>query len=94
VAVQLTSGTHSAVGYDVSSIVFSFYNVTIGYLVFRSTFLPRWIGVLLVLGGLSCLTYGFTDIVAPAAAPTLCHGSSCPHWRASSRSRLRSRSLG
>jgi hypothetical protein len=41
------------------------------YLVLHSAFLPRTIGVLLVIDGLAYLCYSFTDILAPAAAARL-----------------------
>jgi hypothetical protein len=59
------------IGYDVSSVFFAFYGITIGYLVFRSTFLPRVIGVLLAFGALCYLAYGVADILSPAFAAHL-----------------------
>ena len=41
------------------------------YLVLRSAFLPRTIGVLLVIDGLAYLCYSFTDILAPDVAVRL-----------------------
>jgi Domain of unknown function (DUF4386) len=58
-------------GYDINSVLFAFYGLAIGYLVFRSTFLPRAIGVLLAVGALSYLTYGLADMLAPAFAAHL-----------------------
>ena len=44
--------------YNINPLVFfGFYCVLIGYLIFRSTFLPSILGVLLALGGLSWLTF-------------------------------------
>jgi hypothetical protein len=59
------------IGYDVNSVFFAFYGITIGYLVFRSTFLPRVIGVLLAFGALCYLAYGVADILSPAFAAHL-----------------------
>ncbi len=44
--------------FHISSLVFfGFYCLLIGYLIFRSTFLPRILGMLMALGGLSWLTF-------------------------------------
>lgn len=48
-----------------------FYGVTSvlrGYLIFRSGYLPRFLGVLLVLAGLGFITKNFTLVLAPAYA--------------------------
>jgi len=59
------------IAYDVNSVFFGFYGLTIGYLVFRSTFLPRVIGVLLAVGASCYMAYGVADIVSPAFAAHL-----------------------
>jgi Domain of unknown function (DUF4386) len=59
------------IGYDVSSVFFGFYGVTMGYLIFRSSFLPRVIGVLLAVGAACYLTYSFADLLAPGFAAHL-----------------------
>jgi uncharacterized protein DUF4386 len=59
------------IGYDVNSVFFAFYGITIGYLVFKSAFLPRVIGVLLALGASCYLVYGLADILSPAFAAHL-----------------------
>lgn len=57
-----------AVGYAINSIFFGFYGLTVGYLVFRSNFLPRVIGVLLAIGAASYLTYAFVLLISPSIA--------------------------
>jgi hypothetical protein len=44
-------------GFDICFVFFGFYCVLIGYLIFRSTFLPRVIGVLILFAGLGWLTF-------------------------------------
>jgi hypothetical protein len=44
---------------------FGFQILSVGYLIVRSHFIPRAIGVLLVLGGLSFLIASFTNVVSP-----------------------------
>lgn len=46
-----------AQGYNVSLVFFGFYCLTIGYLVFKSTFLPRALGVGMTLAGVGGLTF-------------------------------------
>lgn len=43
--------------YSIALAFFGFYLLLTGYLVFRSTFLPRIIGVLVALAGVSALTF-------------------------------------
>ncbi len=58
-------------GYAVSTVFFGFYGLALGYLVFRSTFLPRWVGVLLAIGAVGYLTYGFAIFISPGFAGNL-----------------------
>ena len=44
-------------GYGIALAFFAFYGLIIGYLVYQSTFLPRFIGVLLMLGAVAWLAY-------------------------------------
>jgi hypothetical protein len=55
-------------GYGTYTAFFSFYGLALGYLVFRSTFMPRVIGVLLAFGALCYLTYSFTSLLFPGFA--------------------------
>ena len=43
--------------YGIALLFFGFYNLVIGYLVFKSTFLPRILGVLMAASGLVGLTF-------------------------------------
>jgi hypothetical protein len=47
----------NAQGWNAFLVFFGFYCLLIGYLIFRSTFLPRIIGALMVLAGLGWLTF-------------------------------------
>ena len=60
-----------AAAYDLSTVFFGFNALALGYLVAASTFLPRAIGVLLVVDGLAYLVYAFSDFVAPGFAAHL-----------------------
>jgi len=50
-----------------SLVFFGCYCLLTGYLVFRSIFLPRVLGVLMALGGVGWLTGSFTSLLAAAA---------------------------
>jgi Domain of unknown function (DUF4386) len=60
-----------SLGYDVQQVVYAFYLLAAGYLVFRSTFVPRVIGVLLALGAVAYLIYSFPSFLAPAFSAQL-----------------------
>lgn len=59
------------ISYDINTAFFGFYVICLGYLVFKSTFLPRAVGVLLALDGCAYLFYGFSDMLAPGFASML-----------------------
>jgi len=63
--------------YDVYAVFFGFGLMTTGYLVTRSNFLPRAIGVLLVVDGISYVLYSFVDILGP---DFILYASDYPHW--------------
>ncbi len=58
-------------GYSVSLIFFGAACVLFGYLISRSGYLPKSIGVLLVIGGAGYLVDSFAEILAPAFAAGL-----------------------
>jgi hypothetical protein len=54
-----------SVGWDIALVFFGFYCLATGYLAFRSTFLPRIVGVLMAIAGSSYLTNSFAGFLAP-----------------------------
>jgi hypothetical protein len=60
-----------AISYDIQQVIYAGYLLTAGYLIFSSTFLPRILGVLLVIGGLCYLTYSCANFLAPEFAAHL-----------------------
>src|SRR5215472_5698068 len=53
-------------GYAISMVLFGFWNILTGYLIFRSTFLPRILGVLLAISGLCYQIDNFAGFLWPA----------------------------
>lgn len=60
-----------ALGYQISVVFFAFYMILLGWLIVGSTFLPRLIGVLLVIESACALIYSFSTFLAPAFAARL-----------------------
>lgn len=60
-----------AQGYNISMVLFGSYNILIGYLIFRSIFLPRILGVLLSISGLCYLINCFANFISPVFATHL-----------------------
>ena len=56
-AIGALSPFHLASSHINSLVFFGFYCLLIGYLIFRSTFLPRILGALMVFAGLGWLTF-------------------------------------
>jgi hypothetical protein len=67
---SLSLKSHSY-GFGVSLTFFGCFCLVIGYLIFRSTYLPRALGILMQIAGLSYLTNSFTLVLAPALANRL-----------------------
>ncbi|OLD62100.1 MAG: hypothetical protein AUI33_13820 [Ignavibacteria bacterium 13_1_40CM_2_61_4] len=53
-------------GFNISMVFFGFQCFLIGYLIVRSTFLPRILGVLLAIGGASYVISSFATFLSPA----------------------------
>jgi len=60
-----------AYGYVIATAFFGLYCFLLGWLIVRSTFLPRLLGALLVIGGACYLANGFTIFVFPGYAAQL-----------------------
>jgi hypothetical protein len=60
-----------AQGSTISMVLFGSYNLLIGYLIFRSTFLPRILGVLLAISGVCYLINCFANFLSPTFAAHL-----------------------
>jgi hypothetical protein len=61
-------------GYAISMVLFGIWNILTGYLIFRSTFLPRILGVLLSISGLYYEVNNFAGFLYPAiAVRRMCH---------------------
>ena len=58
-------------GFAIDLIFFGFACLIYGYLLFRSGYFPRALGVLMTIAGLSYLTNSFTFILAPTYAATI-----------------------
>jgi hypothetical protein len=56
---------------NVSLVLFGIYDILTGYLIVRSTFLPRILGVLLAIAGLGYLINTFATLLAPDFAAQL-----------------------
>lgn len=56
----------AGIGNTIGLVFFGFYCLTLAVLVFRATFLPRWLGVLLLLAGAGWLVGTFTTFLMPS----------------------------
>ena len=70
-ALSLASLRSYAQGFNIGMVFFGFNCLLMGYLIFRSAFLPRILGGLMALAGLSYLTNSFVSFLSPAWAGNL-----------------------
>ena len=70
-ALALMSLNLHAQGSNIVMVAFGFHVILIGYLIFRSTFLPRILGVWLAIAGLCYLTNSFANFLSPLFAAHL-----------------------
>jgi hypothetical protein len=70
-ALAQLSGDLSPFGYTIHTVFFGADILCLAYLVLRSTFLPRTIGILLAIDGLAYLVNSFTGLLAPEFAAHL-----------------------
>ena len=70
-ALALLSLNLHTQGLNICMVFFGFFCLLIGYLIFRSIFLPRIIGLLLAIAGLCYLTYYLATFVSPEFAAHL-----------------------
>jgi hypothetical protein len=54
------------IGLDIALVFFGFHCVVLGYLIFRSTFFPRILGLVLAIGGVGYSGNIFANIIPPA----------------------------
>jgi hypothetical protein len=70
-ALVLMSLRMHARGYSIAGVFFGGYMLLLGYLIFRSGFLPRILGALMAFGGLSFLLNSFAVFLLPALVARL-----------------------
>jgi hypothetical protein len=67
---QVTLNLHQ-LGFTLSLLFFGFYCFLLGALIVASSFMPRFIGVLMAVGGIAYMTYSFAYFGAPSLAAHL-----------------------
>jgi Domain of unknown function (DUF4386) len=70
-ALAYLPGDLSTLDYAIYGVFYGFDFICVAYLVLKSTFLPRAIGVLLAIDALNYLANGFTTMLAPGVAAHL-----------------------
>jgi hypothetical protein len=70
-ALALVSLKLHALGYNIAMVFFGCHCLLIGYLICRSTLLPRILGILMTIAGFRYLINSFANFLAPTFAATL-----------------------
>ena len=70
-ALAYLPGDLSTIDYSIYGVFYGFDFICVAYLVLKSTFLPRAIGVLLAIDALAYLADGFANMLAPGFAAHL-----------------------
>ena len=65
-ALAYLSNRSHTYGFNISLIFFGFECLVLGYLIFKSQFLPRILGILMQIAGVCYLTNSFALLLAPA----------------------------
>ncbi len=52
-------------GWDLGLVLFGLHLLVLGYLVFKSGFIPQWLGILLVIAGLGYMVDSFGEFLIP-----------------------------
>jgi len=73
-ALSVVSTLHIAAAPVNPLVLFGCYCILIGYLIFRSTFLPHWVGVLMAIASLGWLTFLSPPLAASLAPYNLAPG--------------------
>src|SRR5207244_8361914 len=61
----------NGLAFSVGMILFGFYCLLIGYLILRSNFMPRLLGILVAFAGLGHLIGIFANLLSPVLVPHL-----------------------
>jgi hypothetical protein len=69
--LALVSLTLHALGYNIGLVFFGLHCLLIGYLIYRSDFLPRLLGALMAIAGLCYLTNSFANFLSPTVGRLL-----------------------
>jgi hypothetical protein len=64
-AMAMLSLRSHDIGYGIGLLLFGPFFLVSGYLIFRSTYFPRAIGILYQIGGVAYMVNGFVSILAP-----------------------------